>query len=211
MIEWECACVYSNLLLVVSVCLFKWTFNGAIPSVRHTRLNSLWTDWQCASWTAGESEVWIMFEHEECMSTAVLNRDLVKQNLENDSENGIHEVLLNRFTLHWTKQPILVFLYIWNVLYKTHRAGQLQSTWSQQLLFISAASFSPRVGRDGGLRHSSTHCAVDGPASAPEVGTTKRCCCCCGCCCCRRVGKPWDWRRRRKRGQERKTERQQRI
>lgn len=32
------------------------------------------------------------------MSTAVLNRDLVKQTLENASENSADEVMLNRFT-----------------------------------------------------------------------------------------------------------------
>lgn len=109
-------CVYSNLLMVESVCLFKRAFNGAIPSVRHTLLNSLWTDWQCASWTAQESEVWIMFEHEKCMSTAVLNRDLLKYNLENDSENGFHDVFLDRFTRLKQNNWSWLFLFLNHVI-----------------------------------------------------------------------------------------------
>lgn len=42
----------------------------------------------------------MVFEREACMSTAVLNRDLLKQNLENYSENSIHEMILDRFTGH---------------------------------------------------------------------------------------------------------------
>lgn len=104
-----------------------------------------------------------------------------------DSENGIREVFLNRYITQFTITDF------------NHFISEVSPMWIQQLLFKNSVYFLPRVGRDGRLRHSSPHSAVDWPTSAPEVGTAKRCCCCCGCCSCWRVGKPWDWGRRRRR------------
>lgn len=69
----------------------------------------------------------------------------------------------------------------------------MKHTCQRYVLERYNAHLSPGVCRDGWLWHSSTHCTVDGSASAPEVGATECCCCCrCGGCCRRGIREAWN-------------------
>lgn len=66
-------CAYANLMTAVSVCLFKWTINGAVPSARHSGIacDVMWLifcqfDWR--QWSV--NNVWAWTEWTQLCSTA---------------------------------------------------------------------------------------------------------------------------------------------